>query len=286
VTEPESPALESITAWHPMLVALLEFYLPGGWQLLAEFLLNRMPLRVDIVILRRIGEQAARPRKLHSILDHLRPHTLIEHKGPTDDLEAEDALALLGYAAQYMRLVKVRDPADLCLMVVCDRIPRTFVEQIKRHEGTFEAVGGGLWRGKVSGFALHGVETRDACRQHPTERLLYAFSRSYLTDPEGILPLDPEEARVYDALYQQVEQFRKNRGAMAMKDYEAAKGSYEEVLEKLVERLPPEKRLRGLTPEQRLAGLAPEQRLAGLTIEQILGALTPEAREQFAKKLH
>jgi hypothetical protein len=229
---------------------------------------------------------------------------LIEHKGPTDDLEAEDALALLGYAYQYMRLVKVKDPAELCLMVVCDRISRPFAEQIERHEGTFSAMGGGLWRGKVSGFTLHGVETREACRQDATERLLYAFSRSYLADPEGILPLDPEEARVYDVLYQQVEQFRKNRGARAMKDYEAAKGSYEEVLEKLVERLPPEKRLRGLgpaqvvkafppeevaevlTPEQRLAGLAPEQRLAGLTLEQILNALPPEAREQLAKKLH
>jgi hypothetical protein len=196
---------------------------------------------------------------------------------------------------QGSRRIQLFVPADLCLMVVCDRIPRSFVEQIERHDGTLVAVGGGLWRGRVSGFALHGVETRDACRQNPTERLLYAFSRSYLADPEGILPLEPEEAQVYDVLYQQVEQFRKNRGAMAMKDYEAAKGSYEEVLDKLIERLPVEKRLRGLapeqvaqtlTPEQRLAGLLPEQRLAGLTVEQILSALPPEAREQFAKKLH
>lgn len=127
---------------------------------------------------------------------------------------------------------------------------------------------------------------RDACRQHPTERLLYTFSRAYVTDPEGILPLDPEEARVYNALYQQVEQFRKNRGPMAMKDYDAAKESYEEVLDALIERVPPEKRLRGLAPEQRLAGLAPEQRLAGLTVDQILSALSPEEREQLAKKLH
>jgi hypothetical protein len=42
-------------------------------------------------------------------------------------------------------VAKVRDPADLCLMVVCDRIPRGFVEQIERHDGTFTSVGGGLW---------------------------------------------------------------------------------------------------------------------------------------------
>jgi hypothetical protein len=112
MTEPELSEIESTTAWHPMLVALLEFYLPAGWQLLPEFLLTRLPQRVDIVVVRRVQETAGKPRKIHSILDHLHLHTLIEHKGPTDDLEPGDALTLLGYAAQYMRMVKVSDPAE------------------------------------------------------------------------------------------------------------------------------------------------------------------------------
>ncbi|HSN98431.1 MAG TPA: hypothetical protein VLS89_09035 [Candidatus Nanopelagicales bacterium] len=265
--ETEKPPLEITTAWHPMLVALLETYLPGGWQLSPEFLLNRMPLRVDIVVLRRVDEPAGAIRKIHSIFDHLRPHTLIEHKGPTDELEPEDALALLSYGTQYMRLSGLLDPGELCLMVVCDRIPTSFVEQVKRHKGAFDPLGEGLWRGELAGFPLHGVETREACRRSPTERLLYAFSRAYLTDPEAILPLDPEEVGVYHSLYQQVEQFRRKRGAMAIKDYEAAQLSYEEVLEQMVERLPPEKRLRGLTAEE------------------ILKAIPPEVREQLAKKL-
>lgn len=280
--EPLAPDIETpTTAWHPMLVALLEFYLPAGWQLQPEFLLNRLPLRVDIVILRLIAEQAGTPRKLHSILDYLRPHTLIEHKGPTDDLAAEDVPTLLGYAGQYMRLAKVREPADLCLMVVCDHIPRAFLKQIERHEGKLEPIGGGLWRGKVAGFALHGVETRDACRQSPSERLLYAFSRSYLAAPAGLLPMDPEERRVYTALYEQVEQFRRNRGPMAMKDYEEAKEIHDELLDRYFEKMPPEKVAQKVAQK-----LTPEQRLAGLTPDEILNALTPEAREQLAKKLH
>jgi hypothetical protein len=247
---------------------------------------------VDIVLLRLVGEAAGPVRKLHSIFDHLRPHTLIEHKGPTDDLEPEDLLALLSYATQYMRLAKVLDPAELCLMVICDRIPANFVKQVERHKGRLRPLrslqsspsGEGLWRGQIAGFRLHGVETRHACLGGPTERLLYAFSRSYLTVPEGILPLDPEEARVYDALYQQVEQFRRKRGAMAMKDYEMAEQSYEEVLDRLVERLPPQKRVRGLTPEERMAGLSAEQRMAGLPPEEVVDALSPEVRELLAKK--
>lgn len=40
MTEPEAPPPpESVTAWHPMLVALLEIYLPSGWQLIPELCL-------------------------------------------------------------------------------------------------------------------------------------------------------------------------------------------------------------------------------------------------------
>ncbi|WP_437670015.1 hypothetical protein [Sorangium sp. So ce131] len=276
MAEAELPEVESTTAWHPMLVALLELYLPEGWQLLPEFLLTRLPQRVDIVVVRRVQEAAGTARKIRSILAHLRPHTLIEHKGPTDDLEPGDALTLLGYAAQYMRMAKVGDPAELCLMVVCDRIPSGFVEQVERLRGSLVPTGGGLWRGELAGLLLHGVETRDACRGGATERLLYAFSRAYLTVPEGILPLDAEEARVYTALYQQVEQFRKKRGNMAIRDIDAARKSYEEVFAEIIDQIPPELRVRGLTPEQRLLGL---------TVEQILDALPPEAREQLEMKL-
>jgi hypothetical protein len=284
MTEPESPQFEVTTAWHPMLVALLEHYLPSGWQLLPEFQLSRQPLRVDIVILRRTAEPAGTPRKLHSILDHLRPHTLIEHKGPTDDLEPEDALVLLGYAAQYMRLAKVKDPSELCLMFVADRIPDGLVEQIERHGGTFAALGGGLWHGALAGFALHGVATGTACEGNASERLFYAFSRAYLKRPEKILPLEAEEWSVYHELYLQVEQFRRQRGAMAMKDYEAAKATHDEAWDQLMREFTPAL-MRKLTPEERLEGLTPTQRLAGLTPDEILSALPPETREMLAKKL-
>ncbi|WP_437648655.1 hypothetical protein [Sorangium sp. So ce362] len=283
--EPEAPPLESVTAWHPMLVALLEFYLPSGWRLSPELLLNRMPLRVDIVVLRLVDQPAGNARKLHSIFGHLRHHTLIEHKGPTDDLEPEDVLTLLAYGALYMRHNKLLDPDELCLMVIADRIPAGFARQVERHRGTFAPVGRGLWRGELNGLLLHGVETREACRQSPTEHLLYTFSRAYLKGAGQIMPLDPEETQVYNALYQQVEQFRRQRGTMAMKDYELARQSYEEVLEQMVAQLPPEKLLAKLTPEQRIEGLTPEQRFEGLTPEEILRAIPPEVRELIAKKL-
>jgi hypothetical protein len=113
-----------------------------------------------------------------------------------------------------------------------------------------------------------------------SERLLYAFSRAYLTAPASLLPLDAEDARVYTALYQQVEQFRKKRGSMAIRDIDAAQKSYQEVFAEILDQLPPDLLVRKLTPEQRMAGLLPEQRMAGLAPEQIASALPPEALEQ------
>ena len=53
---------------------------------------------------------------------------------------------------------------------------------------------------------------------------------------------------------------------------------YDEMMQKLADRLTPEQRLRGLTPEERLRGLPPEERLRGLPPEERLRGLPPEER--------
>ena len=297
MTEPDAPLPpESLTFWHPMLVWVLESFLPSGWQLLPELLLSRLPQRVDIVILELVGTAPGVAHKLHSVFDFLRPHTLIEHKGPTDDLAAEDALVLLAYGAQYMRLKKLKDPADLCLMVIADRIPPTFVDQVARLKGNFTQVGKGLWQGELAGAVLHGVETGKAAQRGPTEELLYLFSKAFLSNPRGGLPLDEEARKMYTLLLNQVEQFRRIRGEAAMKDYELAKMSLSELLLPIFERMAqeePEKLARMLPPEQLAKALTPEQ-LAGmlttmLTTEQLtktLEALPPEIKEQIKQRLH
>jgi hypothetical protein len=254
---------EPVTAWHPLLVALLETYLPEGWKLIPEFLLNRLPQRVDIVVLRLVHEAAAAVGKLHSIFDSLRPHTLIEHKGPTDELEAGDALTLLGYAAQYMRLCNLSDPGELCLMVICDRIPAGFVDQVERQRGRFAAIGGGLWRGEIAGFLLHGVETSDAYRASPSEHLLYSFSRAFVTNAAGFPPLDEEEREVYTLIYQQVEQYRRRRGDMAIKDREALKRSYDQAMAEYLDGLSTKELANILSPDK-LAKLVTSDKAKGL----------------------
>jgi hypothetical protein len=285
-----------------MLAWVLEQFLPSGWQLIPELLLSRLPQRVDIVILELVGTAPGVAHKLLSIFDFLRPHTLIEHKGPTDDLAAEDALVLLAYGAQYMRLKKLKDPADLCLMVIADRIPRSFVDQVGLLQGSFTQVGNGLWRGELAGAVLHGIETGKAAKRGPTEALLYMFSKAFLSDPRGGLPLDEEARKLYTLLLNQIEQFRKLRGEAAMKDYELAKMSLSELLlpifermaqeepQKLAKMLPPEQLVKALTPEQVVSMLPPEQLAKILTREQLAktleAALPPDVWEQIKQRLH
>jgi hypothetical protein len=97
---------------------------------------------------------------------------------------------------------------------------------------------------------------------------------------------------VYTLLYQQVEQFRRQRGTMAVRDIDAAQKSYEDVLMEAVQRLKPERRLRGLAPEERLADLDRDQQALALPIEVLrvlpdayIGSLSPEIQEEIRRRL-
>jgi hypothetical protein len=297
MTQTERREILQRILWHPLLVLMLERFLPEGYKLLPEFQLGRMPQRIDIVVVRLVGQVAGAPGRLRSIFAHLRSHTLMEYKSPTDELEGADAIILLGYAMQYMALCKLDDPGELCLMVICDRIPPSFPRQIERFGGRFEPCGGGLWRGELCRLTLRGVETRTAFKGDPTERLLYALSRFFLKDPFGLSPLDEEEARVYSVMNEQIKQMRRKQGTMwtedMAKEVEAVENSLEAALTGFLKSLSPDKLraflspdvLQVLLPEERLAGLPPEQRLAGLAPDQILDALSPEMREALLQKL-
>jgi hypothetical protein len=181
---------------------------------------------------------------------------------------------LLGHGYQYMRIAQVTDPAEVCLMVVADRIPASFLAQLALCRAELVEHEHGLWLGHAGGFVLHGVETRKAAE---VDHLLFTFSREYLAHPEGVARLDPEEARVYLWLYRQVEQLRRARGTMATKDNEELQKAHREAMKSLIEYM---------TPEERLAGIPPEQLLAGLSPEQLLAGLSPEQREELKRLLH
>src|SRR5262249_46839717 len=181
---------------------------------------------------------------------------------------------------QYMRHAKVREPGDVCLMVIADRMTQSFLKQARCCGVELAEAERGIWRGRFAGFTVHGVETGKAAERGRTEHLLFTFTRLFLEDPAAVGPLDEEEARVYSWLHQQAAQFRRARGPMAVKDFdtfqegmmkmfESLSADHPELIDNILADCPPEKRLRGLSPEDRLRGLSPEDRLRGLTPEEL-----------------
>lgn len=71
------------TAWHPLLVFVLVHFAPANRKLIEEHPLNRLPQRVDIVVIEMDDVPAEPVTKFHCIFDYTRRHTLVEYKGVT-----------------------------------------------------------------------------------------------------------------------------------------------------------------------------------------------------------
>src|SRR5947209_5544800 len=101
---PESPPPPRLrTWWHPLLVQQLRLLASPVYEVRDEVNVGRLPLRIDILVLRQ-REGSLPPHQqqaLAGLLEHWNQHTLIEFKGPTDQLEAGDFRTLLAYAHLY-----------------------------------------------------------------------------------------------------------------------------------------------------------------------------------------
>lgn len=68
------------TWWHPLLARLLDYVLATGYSVFEEVLVGKLPLRVDILLIRRLGGQLseAAQRDLSALVPLLKRFPLIE----------------------------------------------------------------------------------------------------------------------------------------------------------------------------------------------------------------
>jgi hypothetical protein len=223
------------------------------------------------------------------VVGDLADHTLVHFKGPTDELERDDARMLLAYTLQYLVVAEIDDPADVALRVVAPRLTPRFVEALRSLGCTLTATATGTHEGRLGVFPLRVVETVPV-NARAGEHLLYTVTPGMVADPGAIPALSFEEKEVWWALREHVQQTRHPLPGVRrrhMKDEDKVVESFDAAMVSLLARLPPELRVAGLAPEQvlgafapelRVAGLAPELRVAGLAPEQVLGAFAPEQR--------
>jgi hypothetical protein len=266
------------TAWHPLLIILLRYVLPGQWyELLSEVQLTLEPQRADAIIIRRLYALEPPPqlRHLRSILDDLRDHNLIHFKGATDELEASDVFQILTYITQWMNLQGLTDPSVISLRVVASEISPRFLKQVTLMGGSLNLTDlAGVYDGNLGVFHLRVIATAIAYDQ-PGEHELFPVSSAVLKHPDRA-PLDILTTDLYYLFAQSIVQLRKDPKRRPMKDEALVQHSIESITEKMLSIATVEQKLRGLKPEDRLRGLKPEEILRGLKPEDRLRGLKPE----------
>jgi len=275
------PPGKTRTWWHPLFVRLLDHLLATAYTVLDEVPVGRMPLRVDIVLIRREQGQlsAAAAHDLGVLVPLLNRFTLVEFKGPTDTLERGDLAQLIGCAfLWHSQQAESVSPLDVTLIVVAPRMNRTMRDELRvlgwradKHEPGVYAIGGAPWT-----MWLVETDTMAELGQSVLSLVSHVFLDDHARIIEGLQ--DAGRGPLLYYMLQQIQQFRTLGEDFAMQHTETEyMGELEEDLKMAVlEALPPEDRLRGLPPEDRLRGLPPEDRLRGLPPEDRLRGLSAE----------
>jgi hypothetical protein len=193
---------------------------------------------------------------------------------------------LFAYALQYLVVAELADPALVALRVVAPHMTPRFVEALRSLGCELTTTGTGTHEGRLGVFPLRVIETVSV-NARAGEHLLYTVTPGMLADPGGIIPaLSTEEVEVFLALQEHVEQLRHplpGGRRRHMKDENKVVESFEQALERLVTRLPPEKRLLGLTEAQTVLAL-PDAMLRGFS-DEYLASLPPETRAAIEKRI-
>ena len=279
--------IRRISAWHPAFVCLVESNLQDGYELRSEFHLGRYPQRIDVLIIRQDDKPEGVPRRLLSLLTRLFPHTLIEFKGPTDRLEAQDVPALLSYGWRYLHQQGLSDFGSVRLIWLADSLTGPFKLACERSGASLNQTDPGVWEGQVGGLSAVVIEASVVFKTHPhTEYLLHLFTSQGITDASLAQGLDAEDYELYNLMCSYVIQRSVKVGGIDMRDLEKFQGQSDRnfalLQDKVLANMSIEQRLRGLSPielrERVLADMSVEERLEGLAPRERLEGLAPRER--------
>ena len=276
MTEPEQPDASDRpgkirTWWHPLLARLLDHELATAYTVWEEVLVGTLPLRVDILLIRREAGQLseAHRRDLSVLVPLLNRFTLIEFKGPTDSLEPGDLAQLVGCSFLWLSQQAERHPqADISLIVLAPNLNDPARAELQSLGWQVSQHGAGVYRIAGGPFTTWLVETDVMAKLgHP---VLSLVSRVFLNEHERIIKLLRETGHEPLLCYvlQQVAQFRNMGKEFAMQH---AGTEYLDEVEDELKTI-----LRGMPVALRLDGLPAEEVLRRYTPEEVLRRFTPE----------
>ena len=288
--QPDQPSGKRRTWWHPLLVDLFKWVLHTAYEVWDEVPVGTMPLRLDIVLIRRLRGRLPKSaaRDLAALLPRLNRFTLVEFKGPTDALIRGDLDSLLGHAHLYRAQARRPiDRGDLSLIIIAPRLNRAFQSDLRRSGCTWHEEEPGIHRIEGLMFSAWIVETAVAVgAAHP---MLSIASPVFLEDPKRIIDELSTHGygNVLEHIVQRIEQFKAAGESFAMQhaNTKQMEESFEQLRNRLVKEAPLAVRLEGLSPEERIEGLSPEDLVGRLTPEERIEGLSTTEMEQLIKLL-
>ncbi len=247
------------TPWHVYFAVFMKQIAPPGVEVTFEVTLTTEPQRGDLLLLHR--EDAPRrdegAQELLGLWPLLRTDTLVEFKSLAWPLKKGDLARLQGYGAQYFA-AQIERPlplGDLSLVLIVPTRTKVLVDELARMCWRATALGNGYDRIEGAGYALYV-----ACMAEITE-----------AEKDGLLGLFAGRKWTRTQI---VWWWQHRTGSMEGTKMHEMPGT-DEIIQEMLDSLPPEQRLAGLAPEQRLAGLAPEQQVLALS-DVVLRSLPQE----------
>ncbi|MFM7202046.1 MAG: hypothetical protein ACKO6N_14790 [Myxococcota bacterium] len=304
------------TFWHPPAVTLIEVALPEQYVLYTEFSLRRLPQRIDLLVIRRAAQPEDGEPFLPALLSQLTDVTLLEFKGGTDEVYAEDVSTLLGYACQYEQhwRAEVRreqkrrrkggvqvegvsgesgpqqesEQPLMSMGFIAPRLTQDFKRGLRVWGGELAVLRPGLWKGVLAGHPLFFIETEVIWEGYPEDRLFYVLTKKFLREGLSTEGMTEEERSVYNkvehwftrVLKEQKMTFRQDKIREIQEENRRFREEFIQELtpEERVKGLPAEELLKVLPAEELLKGLPAEERVKGLPAEELLKGLPAEER--------
>jgi hypothetical protein len=269
------------TWWHPLLVRLLEHELSPIFEVRNEVSVGTLPLRADIVLVRRDRSEPFGRHQNHlpALVPRLNRWTLIEFKSPVDALQRGDLDRLLGVAHLFCGQQPESLPSeDLSLVVLAPSRTEPFLDEAKIRGVSLVEEEAGVLRLDGGFFAMWLLETDRLVG--PDEPVLAVVSRVFLREGRRIMDSvrGPDSDSLLLYAIQQIEQFQKLGADFMLQHTHTAEMDQEyAALEDAF--------IRSLSPDERVAGLSPEERVAGLDMDELLNALTPDQRQRLTERL-
>ena len=253
----ESKPRVATTLWHQAFSQLLIERCPPSSEIRTEVQLSQYPSRVDLLLLRRIKQppRDQDARILRGLWPLLSDTTLADFKSPSREFRAGELLRLFRYGLEYheINVADVANRASMTLVLIVPRENKALRDELAMLGYALESVSPGYLR--VRGGLMYTTYIvlleKVADAEHDDFVGIFTKQRA----------IRDEQARHW--MHQWLV------GKVTMRDSENLEG-YDEMLDKLLASIPPEKRLAGLSPDDIVDSLSEEQReaLAALLVSK------------------